>query len=179
MDSPGCIDTFDPNITLSSNRFYMSISCKIDKKVLRYELDLELMEDIDTELSTYEIGSVGRLYANLTKVNRPSRWRRLLKSAEKIPNMQIWWEIHEKHEEALLKHTQFETDEEFMENNNIINIQSPPKKKKLTKAQKKAAAKAEREAREASQQVSSEEAPAATETPVAAEPEATESKISL
>ena len=60
--------------------------------------------------------------------------------------MQIWWEIHEKHEESLLKHTQFETDEDFMENSGIINIQSPSKKK-LTKAQKKALKKAEREAK--------------------------------
>jgi hypothetical protein len=126
----------------------MSVNCKIDKHVYRYELNLELMEDIDSSLSTYEIGSVGRLYANFTKANRPSRWRRLLKSTEKIPNMQIWWEIHEKHEEALLKHTQFETDEDFMENSGIINVQSPPKKK-LTKAQKKALKKAEKEAKQA------------------------------
>ena len=105
MDSPGCLETFDPNITITETHFIMSVSCRIDKQIFRYELDLELNENIDTNLSHFELGSVGRLYANLTKANRPSRWRRLLKSTEKIPNMQIWWEIHEKHEDSLLKHT--------------------------------------------------------------------------
>lgn len=49
--------------------------------------------------------------------------------------MQTWWEIHEKHEEALLKHTQFETDESMEEFIHIDN--SPPKKKKKVKADKK------------------------------------------
>jgi hypothetical protein len=57
----------------------MFISCKIDKQVFRYELDLELFEGIDLNSSYFELGSVGRLYANFTKADRPSRWRRLLK----------------------------------------------------------------------------------------------------
>lgn len=56
----------------------MIISCRIDKQIFRYELDLGLFGDIDTNSSYFELGSVGRLYANLTKVDRPSRWRRLL-----------------------------------------------------------------------------------------------------
>ncbi len=79
MDSPGCLDTFDKNISLGNNSFSMYISCRIDKQIFRYELDLELFENIDVNSSYFEIGSVGRLYANLTKADRPSRWRRLLK----------------------------------------------------------------------------------------------------
>jgi hypothetical protein len=52
---------------------------------------------------------------NLAKSNKPGRWRRLLKSADKLPNMGLWWEIHDKWEEKLLNHTQFETDEDMME----------------------------------------------------------------
>jgi hypothetical protein len=87
MDSPGCLDTFDQNVTIEERRFYMSVNCRIDKQVFRYELDLELFDAIDTNLSSYEIGSVGRLYANFTKASRPSRWRRLLQQTEKLPNM--------------------------------------------------------------------------------------------
>jgi len=128
MDSPGCLDTFDPNITLGNNTFYMSINCRIDKQVFRYELDLELFGDIDLNSSHFELGSVGRLYANLTKADKPSRWRRLLKQTEKLPNMQIWWEIHERYEDQLLKHTQFDTDEDFMEG--LIHVEKPKKAKK-------------------------------------------------
>jgi hypothetical protein len=102
---------------------------------------LELFEGIDVNASYFELGSVGRLYANLTKADRPSRWRRLLKQTEKMQNMHLWWELHERYDEALLKHTQFETDEDFMEQSGMINIENnnkPPKKKKNNK--KKAAA---------------------------------------
>jgi hypothetical protein len=68
---------------------------------LNYELSLELLEDIEYDLSYYEFNSVGRLYANLTKKNRPSKWKRLLLQTEKKPNMQFWWEMHEKYEKQL------------------------------------------------------------------------------
>ena len=86
-DTPGCIDTFNRSITITEKFFNMSIYCRIDKKILKYELDLELFGDIDIDTSFYEIQSVGRLYANLTKSDKPSRWRRLLKQNEKLPNM--------------------------------------------------------------------------------------------
>jgi hypothetical protein len=141
MDSPGCLDTFDKNITLGENNFTMYISCRIDKQVFRYELELELFEPIDLNSSYFELGSVGRLYANLTKASRPSRWRRLLKQSERMPNLSLWWEMHERYDEALLKHTQFETDEDFMESSGIINIDNNGggKKKKSKKAKKQAA----------------------------------------
>ena len=52
-----------------------------------------------------------------------------------MPNMHLWWELHERYDEALLKHTQFETDEDFMEQSGMINIDNnkPPKKKKNSK----------------------------------------------
>ena len=57
--------------------------------------------------------------------------------------MHLWWEMHERHDEALLKHTQFETDEDFMEQSGMININNAkqPKKKKNAKAKKQAAQK--------------------------------------
>ncbi len=68
---------------------------------MKYELDLELFDDIDVDDSKYEFSSVGRLSVTLAKKGRPNRWRRLLKQKEKMPNMQLWWELHEKYEDAL------------------------------------------------------------------------------
>ena len=31
MDSPGCIDTFSPNITFGEKKFSLEINCRIDK----------------------------------------------------------------------------------------------------------------------------------------------------
>jgi hypothetical protein len=102
--------------------------------VNKYELYLDLFEGIDTNSSYYEFTSVGRLYLNLTKSNNPIRWRRLLKQTEKLPNMQLWWDLHEKYEEDLLKHTTFETDEAM---ENLISYGEPPKKKKKKDTKKK------------------------------------------
>ena len=101
---------------------------------------MELFENVDLNSSYFELGSVGRLYANFTKADRPSRWRRLLKQTEKMPNLSLWWELHERYDEALLKHTQFETDEDFMEG--LINIDNSGSKKKKSKKAKKAKAAA-------------------------------------
>ena len=81
----------------------------------KYDLDLNFFGELDTEKSTYELQSVGRLYLNLVKKGAPVRWRRLLDQTEKLPNMNIWWDLHEKYEESLLNHTTFETDEDQME----------------------------------------------------------------
>ena len=102
---------------------------------MKYEMNLELFGDVNVTDSYYEFSSVGRLYLNLTKANKPERWRRLLQSQDKIPNMQIWWEIHEKHEDDLLKHTTFETDDSMDQFVHISNSK-PPKKKKSKKAKK-------------------------------------------
>jgi hypothetical protein len=53
-----------------------------------------------------------------------------------MPNLSLWWELHERYDEALLKHTQFETDEDFMEG--LINIDNSSGKKKKGKKAKKA-----------------------------------------
>jgi hypothetical protein len=101
---------------------------------------LELFDAVDVQLSKYEQSSVGRLYVNLVKEGRPKRWRRLLTQTEKLPNQQLWWELHDKYEEALLNHTQFETDES-MEQFIHIDNSSPKKKKSSSSSTKKKSTK--------------------------------------
>jgi hypothetical protein len=62
----------------------MTLFCRVDKKVMKYELHLEFFEPIDVNTSYHEFSSVGRLYLNLVKDNKPSRWRRLMKGTDKI-----------------------------------------------------------------------------------------------
>lgn len=45
---------------------------------MKYELDLDLFDEVDVEDSKYEFSSVGRLSVVLAKKGRPNRWRRLL-----------------------------------------------------------------------------------------------------
>ena len=134
IDGPGCLDIFDETVEITSKSINMTAFCRIDKQVNKYELYLPLFGEVDIDNSTFEIASVGRLYINLDKI-KTERWRRLLSTTDKLPNMSLWWDQHEKYEDDLLKHTQFETDESM---ENFIHIDnSPPPKKKEKKKKKK------------------------------------------
>ena len=106
-----------------------------DKKILKYELYLDLFGEVDTNTSYWEFESVGRINLNLYKKDSPIRWRRLLEQPGKLPNQQIWWEKFEQYESALLNHTTFESDEDEMEG--IVSIDSSAKPKKGKKKDQK------------------------------------------
>ena len=47
FDSPACLDIFDSNITVIDNStLYMSAMCRNDKKLLKYELNVDLYGDV-------------------------------------------------------------------------------------------------------------------------------------
>ena len=91
--------------------------CRNDKKLLRYELKLDLFGKVmDQPDSTLEESSVGRVFVNLAKDESPSRWKRLLKDNNTKPNnMNIWWDIYEKHQKDLDGHAPEDEDDD---NNN-------------------------------------------------------------
>lgn len=69
------------------------------------------VEDEDTELSTFEMSSVGRLYVSLSKIDKNTKWPKLLAEGQvKPPNMSTWWELVEKYQEEIEK--MFPEDEE-------------------------------------------------------------------
>ena len=89
----------------------------------------EPLAPVRPEISSYELSSVGRVYFNLTKVNAPERWRRIINQefGIKKSNMQIWWELHEKHEEDLVKLDPYEDDDEEI----LEKADKKPKKSKV------------------------------------------------
>lgn len=119
---------------MDNRTFNFTIYCRIDKQVLKYELDLDLFGDINPDNSTVELSSVGRAMVYLDKTNKPERWRRLTKSQEKLPNAKTWWEQFEKYEEDLLKHTTFETDDAMEQ---FVHIENSPKKKSPKKKKRR------------------------------------------
>ena len=44
----------------------------------KFELNLDFLNEIDPEASSYELNSVGRVFLKLAKKEQPSRWKRLL-----------------------------------------------------------------------------------------------------
>jgi len=101
FDSPACLDIFDQEFRIENEglRLYHSAMCRNDKKLLRYELKLDLFGPVnDLPDSFLEEQSVGRVQINLSKVGQPTRWKRLLAdNAVKPGNMGVWWELWEKH----------------------------------------------------------------------------------
>lgn len=52
--------------------------CRNDKKLLKYELRLDLFDTVSVEDSILEESSVGRVFLTLAKAEQPARWKRLL-----------------------------------------------------------------------------------------------------
>ena len=129
--------------------------CRNDKKLLRYELRLDLYEAVDAEGSYLEESSVGRVFVNLAKIEEPSRWKRLLAdNSVKPQNMGVWWELWEKHQKDLEKHAPDEDDDDEDDDEDSVIVsksngvtedgddeladgQSATKKKKKVKKNKK------------------------------------------
>ena len=93
--------------------------CRNDKKLLKYELRLDLYDTVSEvpEDSYMDRSSVGRVFVTMTKITYPSRWKRLLAdNSVKPTNMQIWWDIFEKHEKDLdnFKSTDDDDEEETL-----------------------------------------------------------------
>merc|ERR1712032_1142568 len=72
-----------------------------DKTNKAFVLELDLWGAIDSQLSTYSFGSVGRVNINLKKGSQVV-WRRLLSPTSKRPgNMHTWWKMQAKHDSEL------------------------------------------------------------------------------
>ena len=155
FDSPACLDIFDQEFKIlgEGTRLYHSAMCRNDKKLLKYELNLDLynmvLPETDGE-SFYEDQSVGRILITLAKFEQPSRWRRLLADDSKKPqNMGVQWELWEKYDKELenyqpideLEDTPEEGEEAEKQDEAEEEEKEKPKKKKGGKKGKKKAGK--------------------------------------
>ena len=118
--------------------------CRNDKKLLKYELSLDLWGQVLPEPDSYlEESSVGRVFVNLAKAEEPSRWRKLLANGTiKPPNMGTWWELWEKHQKDLNEHDPDDGDDDVEEEissdtaDSNDDEQPSARKKKATKPKK-------------------------------------------
>ena len=95
--------------------------CRNDKKLLKYELKLDLYESVSVEQSSLEDSSVGRVFVNLVKEHEPARWKRLLAdNSQKPQNMGVWWELWEKYEKELDKFDPDGDDDEEDDGDDVV-----------------------------------------------------------
>ncbi len=97
IDAPATLNVEPLNVTLTNEgKLYLLAS---DGARKNFKLDLDLYDEILPSESTYALASVGKFTFTIKKAKSPSKWPRLTKSTQKIPNMHIWWEMAEKYEE--------------------------------------------------------------------------------
>ena len=107
LDSPfACAELYDEErkILGDGTILYIKAMCaKTDQSLLKYELNLTLSEQVEQEpVSYFGDLSNGKFFVNLTKVERPAKWKRLLADDQIKPsNMNFWWELYDKYEEEL------------------------------------------------------------------------------
>ena len=83
LDSPfACAELYDEErkILGEGTILYITAMCaKTDQSLLKYELNLTLSEKVEEEpLSYFGDLSNGKFFVNLTKAERPVKWKRLI-----------------------------------------------------------------------------------------------------
>ncbi|GFE53144.1 CS domain-containing protein [Babesia ovis] len=97
--SPGALVVSNESLEVEGNLLkYSSMGTQSDK-LKKYQLILELYDDVVKSETKVTPVSMGRFTITLKKA-RPGVWNSLTKSKDKLPNQQIWWDMKEKHQEA-------------------------------------------------------------------------------
>ena len=112
---------------------------EILEKPKRPKRPTAVKEPVKPMPSIQEMQSVGRLYLSLAKTDAPSRWRKISnEQGLKKANVQVWWELHEKYEDSLVKLKDFdEEDDDAEAAEEALNSENEPKKKKSKKKKSK------------------------------------------
>lgn len=143
-DSPGCLEIKNHSIEIYKNMFYFKGYCVIGDIPIKFELNLELFQDVNKDESIWDFSSVGRFVVTLKKQMPNMYWDRLLRDQnEHVQNMKVWFEMRNKFEEELKSYMEEDEEEEFKRQTEEI-IKNAKDKKKRKKAVKKAAAAAAR-----------------------------------
>lgn len=92
---PGCIHTFDTNITFTKDTLNLTAFCYEGDIKMKYVLNIHLWGTIDPEESEYEELAAGGILITLQKDPAPGRWLTLCFD-EKPENLKLWYDQHKK-----------------------------------------------------------------------------------
>lgn len=118
MDTPECKMSFVRNVEIQEDSVRVSAYCYEGEENIRH-FDtgvLKLKKTIIPEQSTHEWRGDGKLLVNLRKVNAPNFYKYLLADAAKeVKEIQVWWEMRDKHIEQLEEYMMEENQKERLE----------------------------------------------------------------
>lgn len=144
-DSPGCLEIKDQSVELYQNMLYFKGYCVLGDIPIRFELNLEMFQNIKKEESTWDFSSVGRFQLTLKKEMAGMYWDRLLKDEkENIHNMKVWFEMRAKYEDELKSYMDEDDENEFKREEEAIKKKAKEERKRK-KAERKQKRKEEKE----------------------------------
>lgn len=115
FDSPGCVEVNGIKFTHNKEGFILKGECSIEEHIMKYELDLKLLNSVDEEYEETKEISGGKFQITLKK-KVSKYWERLLKDEnEKKDNMKIWFEMKSKYEDELKEYEKNEDKEKSFE----------------------------------------------------------------
>ena len=111
FDSPGCVEVNGIHFTHSKEGLVLKGECSIEEHIMKYELDLKLLNSVDEEYEETKEISGGKFQITLKK-KVAKYWERLLKDENaKIDNMKIWFEMKSKYEDELKEYEKNENED--------------------------------------------------------------------
>lgn len=136
FDSPGCLDINNLTNEVVGSIVSFNADCVLGDVPIKFELNLNLYDDIDRDASVFSHNSVGRYQMTLRK-KKVDYWKRLLKNEEDInSNMKIWMEMKEKYENQLKSYETQNEDEEFNREYKRLTKEAKEKQKQKRKEKK-------------------------------------------
>ena len=109
MDTPDCKLSFERQVVIEEDRFRVRAYCYDGETAIRLidTQEVLLKQKIVPENSSFEWRGDGKALLTLKKENGPSFWKYLLQDAKKeVKELQVWWEMREKHIEELEEYMQ-------------------------------------------------------------------------
>lgn len=109
MDTPDCKLSFERQVVIEEDRFRVRAYCYDGETAIRLidTQEVLLKQKIVPDKSSFEWRGDGKALLTLKKENGPSFWKYLLQDAKKeVKELQVWWEMREKHIEELEEYMQ-------------------------------------------------------------------------
>lgn len=111
-DSPGCLEINNLDLSLQNDKLVLTGECTIEDNIIKYNLDIELFDEIDDQYKDLSPSSNGKYQVVLRKKER-KYWTRLLKDENDTrDNMKIWFEMKAKFEGELREYEKKDDSDE-------------------------------------------------------------------
>jgi len=130
-DSPGCLEVKNESVEIYKNLVVFKAYCVLGDVPIKFNLPIELWQEVSREESTFGFGSVGRYHVTLKKLTGGMYWDKLLKDGSDVPkNMKVWWEMREKYIDQIQQYIDDDEEAEFKKETEKIEKKIRDKKKK-------------------------------------------------